>query len=50
MSCVSIEALELQDFVLSQSRARGIEATMPAADGNYYYQLLTVTRCVAASS
>ena len=38
MSCVSVEALELQDFVLSQSRARGIEATMPAADGNYYYQ------------
>ena len=38
MSCMCVEALELQDFVLSQSRARGIEAIMPAADGNYYYQ------------
>lgn len=38
MSSMIVEALELQDFVLSQCRASGIEATMRAADGNYYYQ------------
>jgi len=31
-------AFELEDFVLSQVRARGIPASQPALDGRYYYQ------------
>ena len=31
-------ALEIEDFVLSQVRPRGIAASQPAKDGRYYYQ------------
>lgn len=38
-SCsMTISALEIEDFVLSQVRTRGIPASQPAVDGRYYYQ------------
>lgn len=39
VSCLSANALTLQDFVLSQSRPQGIGEVVSAADGISYYQL-----------
>lgn len=35
---VNVSALEIEDYVLSQVRPRGIPASQPAVDGRYYYQ------------
>lgn len=38
MCCVASWALDLEDFVLSGVRVKGIPASQPALDGRYYYQ------------
>ena len=37
--CISAQAWEMGDFVLSEARPAGIGAVQPAADGSYYYQI-----------
>ena len=38
MCSSAASALEIEDFVLSQVRPKGIPASQPALDGRYYYQ------------
>ena len=44
---MSVDALDIKDFVLGGARPRGIGAVTPAMDGKYYYQLTDKAKTIA---
>ena len=44
---MSVDALDIKDFVLGGARPRGIGAVTPAMDGKYYYQPTDKAKTIA---